>query len=434
MIFPYFRILHPTTRLLLLARALRSLGQGALVVDFALYLHALHWNGLAIGLVLGGGGLFGAGLSLLVGLSSDRLRRKPFLLFYEIISLLCGLAALLSAQPVILAATAIVGGFGRGAGGAAGPFSPVEQAWLAEEVAPERRGWVYSLNTGMGFWGMGLGALIAILPSLWRHWLGEAMAYRPLFILVALTAAVNLLLIARADERYRGSRHIPDTEGQQGEARIRRLENRILAKLVIINSFNGMAIGLTGPLISYWFALRFQVGPFEIAPVMAATFVITGFASLLTGWLTGRIGIVQSVVWERMVGTGLMALLPVMPAYWLASLVFLLRAVFSRASAGAQQALTIGLVRDERRGLAASLNAVSFQLPRSVGPGIAGYLLEAGQFSLPFYTAAVLQGIYLIWYKRIFRFYEPPRTGPGGSGGTAEPLQQGAGDHMSDWH
>jgi MFS family permease len=195
-----------------------------------------------------------------------------------------------------------------------------------------------------------------------------------------------------------------------------------------------LGIGLTGPLISYWFALRFQVGPFEIAPVMAATFVITGFASLLTGWLTGRIGIVQSVVWERMVGTGLMALLPVMPTYWLASLVFLLRAVFSRASAGAQQALTIGLVREERRGLAASLNAVSFQLPRSVGPGIAGYLLEAGQFSLPFYTAAVLQGIYLIWYKRIFRFYEPPRTGAGGSGRAAEPPQQGAGNHMGDWH
>jgi MFS family permease len=433
MIFSYFRILHPTTRMLLLARALRSLGQGALVVDFALYLHALHWSGFAIGLVLGGGGLLGAGLSLLVGLSSDRLRRKPFLLFYEIISLLCGLAALLSAQPVILAAAAIAGGFGRGAGGAAGPFSPVEQAWLAEEVAPERRGWVYSLNTGMGFWGMGLGALIAILPSFWRNWLGEAMAYRPLFILVALTAAGNLFLIARAHEGYRGSRR-PDPEGRQGEARIRRMENRILAKLVFINSFNGMAIGLTGPLISYWFALRFQVGPFEIAPVMAATFAITGIASLLTGWLTGRIGIVQSVVWERMVGTGLMAVLPAMPTYWLASLVYLLRAVFSRASAGAQQALTIGLVRDERRGLAASLNAVSFQLPRSVGPGIAGYLLEAGQFSLPFYAAAVLQGIYLIWYRRIFRFYEPPRTGPGSSGGAEEQPEQGSGNHLGDWH
>lgn len=78
MIIRAFRNLHPTARRLLLARTLRSIGQGALAVDFALYLHALHWSGFAIGLVLGGGGLFGAGLSLLVGLSSDRLRdRSP---------------------------------------------------------------------------------------------------------------------------------------------------------------------------------------------------------------------------------------------------------------------------------------------------------------------------------------------------------------------
>jgi len=414
MTMSFYKNLHPTTRRLLLARTLRSIGQGALVVDFALYLHALHWSGLAIGLVLSGSGLFGAVLSLLAGLSSDRLRRKPFLLFYEVVSLLCSFAAVFSAERLILTAAAIVGGFGRGAGGAAGPFSPVEQAWLAEEVAPERRGWVYSLNTGLGFWGMGLGAFCAILPSLWGSWLGGSLAYRPLFALVGLTAAANLFLIARAHERYHGPKHILDLQGQEGERRIRRLENRILMKLVFINSFNGLAIGLTGPLISYWFALRFQVGPLAIAPVMAATFVITGVASLLTGWLTERIGIVQSVIWERLIGVGLVALLPIMPVYWLAAMVYLLRSVFSRGSAGAQQALTVGLVRDERRGLAASLNAVSFQLPRSVGPSIAGYLLEAGQFSLPFYAAAVLQSIYLFWYRKTFRFYDPPRNGPGG--------------------
>jgi hypothetical protein len=52
MILRAFRNLHPITRRLLLTRSVRSIGQGALVVDFALYLHALHWSGLAIGLVL----------------------------------------------------------------------------------------------------------------------------------------------------------------------------------------------------------------------------------------------------------------------------------------------------------------------------------------------------------------------------------------------
>ena len=80
---------------------MRSIGQGALVVDFALYLHALHWTGIAIGLLLSGVGLFGAALSLWIGLSSDRLRRKPFLLGYEGIALLCSIAALFTTQPSI---------------------------------------------------------------------------------------------------------------------------------------------------------------------------------------------------------------------------------------------------------------------------------------------------------------------------------------------
>jgi len=405
-----FGNLHPTTRRLLLARTLRSIGQGALVVDFTLYLHALHWSGFAIGLVLSGSGLFGAGLSLLVGLSSDRLRRKPFLLSYEVLSILSSVAALLTAKPAILTSAAIVGGFGRGVMGAAGPFSPAEQAWLAETVAPEQRGRVYSLNSAMGFFGMGLGAVIAVLPGLWGRWLAGTLAYRPLFLLVGLAAAANLLVLGQARENYQGAKQPGDRQRRQREARIRRQENQILTKLVLVNAFNGLAIGLTGPLISYWFERRFQVGPAAIAPVMAATFVITGVSSLFTGWLTGRIGIVPSVVWERLLGTMLLVLLPIMPRYWLASLVYLLRTVFYRGTAGAQQALTVGLVRDERRGLATSLNAVSFQLPRSVGPGLAGFLLDSGQLSLPFYAAALLQGIYLLWYRSIFHDYEPPRS------------------------
>lgn len=259
---------------------------------------------------------------------------------------------------------------------------------------------------------MSLGALIAVLPDLWGGWLHGASAYRPLFALVGLSAAVNLFLIGGANEEYYGPKRTSEL-GEQAEAQTRSLENRILIKLVSINAFYGVAIGLTGPLISYWFALRFQVGPLAVAPVMAATFMITGVASLITGLLTERIGIVQSVVWERMVGIGLLVLLPLMPTYRLASLVYVIRSVFTRGPAGVQQALTIGLVRNERRGLAASLNAVSFQLPRSVGPAIAGYLFDAGQFSLPFYAAAALQGIYLVLYRNTFRYYEPPRKGPG---------------------
>jgi len=415
MIIPGFRGLHPTTRRLMLARGLRSISQGALVVDFALYLHGLDWSAIAIGLVLAGGGLFGAALGLLVGVTSDRLRRKPFLLAYESITLLVSVIALLSTQPVILAGAAIVGGFGRGANGAAGPFSPVEQAWLAEVVTSAQRGRIYSLNSALGFFGMSLGALSATLPALWSGWLSGASAYRPLFALVGLAAAANLLLLSQAHEEYRRPEHAVDPQGRQREGQIRRQENAILRKLVLVNAFNGLAVGLTGPLIAYWFVLRFGVGPAAIAPVMAGSFLLTGVASLLTGRMTERIGIVRSVIWERLIGLLLLVLLPLMPVYWIAASMYLLRSVFNRGVAGAQQALTVGLVRNERRGLATSLNMVSSRIPQSAGPGIAGYLLHIGQLTLPFYVAALFQGIYLVLYRRVFHDYELPLEGAGSS-------------------
>ena len=47
-----------------------------------------------------------------------------------------------------------MGGFGRGGNGAPGPFTPVEQAWLAQAFASlHRRGPVHSLNAAVGFFG-----------------------------------------------------------------------------------------------------------------------------------------------------------------------------------------------------------------------------------------------------------------------------------------
>lgn len=121
-----------TARLLITTRFVRSVGQGAFAVDFSLYLRALDWSAVAISAVLSGALLVGVALTLFAGPLSDRGGRRRFLFVYEAAQCLAGLAALVTAQPWVLCAAALVGGFGRGGNGAAGPFAPVEQAWLAQ--------------------------------------------------------------------------------------------------------------------------------------------------------------------------------------------------------------------------------------------------------------------------------------------------------------
>ncbi len=400
------RELHPATAKLLAARMIRSIGQGILIVDFTLYLHAMHWKGSSIGIVLSVAGLFGALLSLMIGVGSDRLKRKPFLVVYQVILILSALTAMLTAQPWLIGISAVLGGFGRGANGAAGPFSPAEQAWLAENIRPSKRGLIYSMNTALGFFGTAFGALLAVLPSVWTRWFSGALTYRPLFAMVGILALADLILIGATEENYRGGQQRIATETHKERRTRTKKENHALFKLVFVNVFNGAAIGMTGPLIAYWFALKFHVGPDFIAPVMALTFVVTGIASLITGKMTEHVGLVQSVVFQRTFGLLMLLLLPVIPFYWLASLVYLLRSAFNRSTAGARQAFAVGLVRAERRGLATSLNTVSMQLPWAIGPTITGYFFEAGQLVVPFYIAALLQGAYIIMYKKFFGRYQ----------------------------
>jgi MFS family permease len=394
--------LSPTARRLLAARFWRSIAQGTLVVDLALYLHALGWSGTAIGAVLSGGGLVGAVLSLLVGVTSDRFRRKPFLLTYEALSCGCALSALFTAKAVWLGGAIVLAGFGRGANGAAGPFAPAEQAWLAEAVETAQRGFVYSLNSALGFFGMAVGALAAALPVIWRTSLGNAGSYRPLFGIVLLGNAVNLALLVFAREQRRDVAEPKLTRRDPADMLKRKRENRFLRDLMGLNALNGLAIGLTGPLIAYWFQQRFHVGPEFIAPAMALTFAVTAAAALLAGNLTRQAGLVRVVVWGRTGGFLTLLLLPLMPLYWLAALLYVLRSALNRGTIGARQALVVSAVRDERRGLAVSLNALSAQFPQSVGPVIAGSLIGSGRFILPFYLAAALQGLYVFFYSQVF--------------------------------
>ncbi len=398
-------------RRLITARALRSLGQGMMVVNFALYLKALGWHGAAIGILLTASGLLGAGLSLGIGYLSDRHGRRRFILLYEFLTVASGIAAMLTGNVYVISTAAIVASFGRGQSGGAGPFAPAEQAWIARVITPRVRSQVFSLNAAVGFVGMGFGALAAGSVVLFQHVLPGAEAFRPLFALPALGSAVNLFLIfPLREEPGVSSRPAPDAKPVPRTTvprldPVSRRENWELAKLSFTNLLNGLAVGLTGPLISYWFAVRFGVSPAAIGLLMAVSFVATGFSNLVTGRLAGRYGVVRTVSAVRLVGVVTLVLMTLMGSFAWAAVFYFVRSILNRGSVGARQAVTVSLTRDERRGFASSLNVFSMRVPASIGPTVAGYLMEGGDLTLPFFIAAGLQTAYAVSYARLFRQY-----------------------------
>ena len=386
-------------RLLISMRAARSIGQGAMVAAFTLYLHALGWTATAIGAVLMGALLFGTLLTIIVGPLSDRGGRRAFLLAYDALQALVALIAMLTTTPWLLVTAAVIGGFGRGANGSAGPFSPVEQAWLAIELPMQRRGRIFSANSAVGFIGMGVGALLAALPA-W--WMGHAMSahdYRLLFALplAGSLASFTLMWLAREPVTIAQTR---DTDS--GARAVRRRENALLAKLVLANSLNGLGIGLIGPLVAYWFAIKFQRGLTDIGPGIALGLLAGGAGSFFAGGIARRHGIMRTVLWMRGAGIALLVAMPLVPWFWPAMGLYIARGISNRGTGGLRQALAAGLTRAERRGLASSLQNISIQLPRAIGPVIGGVLFHAGYLTLPFLLGAALQVGYLVLYARFF--------------------------------
>ncbi len=393
-------------RLLIGMRAARSLGQGAMVAAFALYLHALGWTATAIGAVLMGALLFGTLLTMIVGPLSDRGGRRRFLLGYDLAQALAAVVAMYTTTPWLLVAAAVVGAFGRGANGSAGAFSPVEQAWLAIELPMQRRGSVFSTNSAVGLIGMGVGALLAALPAWWMGHAMDAADYRLLFVLPLVGSLTSFILMWLAREpAVVAHRESPDPASRN----LRRIENRLLAKLVLANSLNGLGIGLVGPLIAYWFAIRFNRGLVDIGPGLALAFVVSAGGSFLAGAIARRHGIMPTVIWMRGIGVALLVAMPLVPWFWLAMVLYIARGAANRGTGGVRQALAAGLTRVERRGLASSLQNISIQLPRAVGPVIGGALFHAGHLVLPFLLGAALQLGYLILYARFFSHTEAAR-------------------------
>ena len=178
-------------------------------------------------------------------------------------------------------------------------------------------------------------------------------------------------------------------------------KNRMLGRLVVANTLNGLGIGMIAPLIAYWFALRFGHGSGSIGPALAGSFLLGALGSTVVARAARRYGLIRPGGRHALL---LLMAVPLMPVFGATAALFALRSGLNQGTAGVRQALVAGLTRD-RRGLTASLQNVSIQVPRALGPLIAAFMLQAGMLKAPFFAAAVLQVAYLALYARFFKGY-----------------------------
>lgn len=410
--------------LLLLARAFMSGARAFAGIMTPIYLALIGFNGLTIGLLFTIVALTSAVLSSIVGLLSDRLGRKFFIVVLPWFAAVAALVFAFSHVIALLFIFAALGSFGRGAGagaGTVGPYQPAEQAFLADAIPARHRNSLF----GRIAFASSLGALfgtgpLTALPTV-LTWLGvpgqQGLAgYQFSFLVMAAIALVAGLLALLVTEPPRPSRREAEVR-PRGEAnvssrrfrlRLSRLSWFVLLRLWITNSINGFAVGFFGPFITYWFFRRYGAGPVEIGLLFSIINLVAMVGNLGAAGIAARLGLVRAITVTRTLQAILIVPMVLAPTFWLAGMVYLLRMLVQRIGLPLRQSYVLGVVPSEERGTIAALSNLPSQLTSSASPTLAGYLFDHVALALPFEIGAFFQAVNTLLFFLFFRHLPPP--------------------------
>ena len=115
------------------------------------------------------------------------------------------------------------------------------------------------------------------------------------------------------------------------------------------------------------------------------------------------LGLVRTLVYTHIPSNILRCLVPLMPNFWLAITVLLLRSSISQMDVPARQSYTMAVVAPDERSAASGLTTVARSVGAAVSPLLAGLLMANPLlFSLPFFVAGGLKIAYdVTLYKLI---------------------------------
>ena len=371
--------------LLLAARGLRAFGFGFAAVLIGVHLEKRGLPPGLIGLTVGVG-LAAASLSGLVsaGLAA-RMGRRATLAVAGILMVITGLDLALATQPALLVAAGLTGMLGA-ASVDLGPFASVEQAVLAETVSPAARNIAfarYSLTGGLFNAAGGLSATLATGPA-WTE------AFFLLYAAIGLaTAALPLFMTAGVEVR----------SAAPAFGSFRPLVG--LAALFALDSLGGGFVA--NAVIAYWLHVRFGVGAGFLGPVFAAAALLQTLSYEVSGRLSSRFGLINTMVFTHLPSNALLLLVPFSPNLQWAIGLLLARFALSQMDVPARQAYVVSIVPPAERAGAVAMTGAVRGVAQSFGPALAGIAIGSAAFGVPFFAAGGLKIVYDVALFGAFR-------------------------------
>jgi predicted MFS family arabinose efflux permease len=284
-----------------------------------------------------------------------------------------------------------------------GPFLPIEQAALAQELAPGARTGVFAwyqltgaLSTAAGALAGGVGA-----EALQRAGVAPLRSYQVVFAGYAAAGAVLALLFARLSPAVEPPPAAAPARTTLGLHRSRGVVFRLSA-LFSLDAFAGGFV--VQSFVAWWFHRRFGVGPALLGAIFFGANLLAGVSALSAAAVARRFGLVNTMVFTHLPSNVLLALVPFMPTLPLAIGVLLLRFSISQMDVPTRQSYTMAVVDPDERSAAAGVTGIARTVGGALAPLAAGPLYAtAGLAGAPFLIAGGLKIVYDLLLWRSFR-------------------------------
>ncbi len=389
---------------LLVTRVMRTFAYGYLATVIGLYLDKLGLSPTEIGLVLTAAIAGSALMTVFWSIMADRFGRRRTVATMALLMAVGGLIFALTDEFWVLLLAGFTGTISA-TNSEVGVFQTVEQAILPQTAPNDRRTWLFSIyNTVANFAGA-FGSLFAASVGFFASLgLAGADAYRPLFVLYAVIGLLNFILFLSLSDRV----ELAHVQGKRRFIGIHRSAGTVakLSALFGLDAFAGAFV--VQSIVAYWFFLRWQLDPTQLAVIFFWVGVLSGLSLLAAGWMAERIGLLNTMVFTHLPSNVLLVLVPLMPTAWLAVALFLLRMSVSQMDVPTRQSYTMAVVDADERTATAGITNVARTTASAISPTFAGMAFSAAALSLPFFIAGAIKIVYDGLIYLTFRDVHPP--------------------------
>ena len=364
------------TAYLFAARAIRDFGDGFVAVLLPVYLTALGFSAVEVG-VLATVALLGSSLLTLgVGMIGGRHDQRRLLIAASGLMIASGVAFAVIHDFALLLLVAFAGTINPSAGSVS-IFAPLEQTILTREAAAAERTRMFARYSLVGAFAGAFGALAAATPDFLAPFgLDQLQAIRAMFVLYAVLGLIGGVIYGRIPPR-------PPVEAA-GPVTALGPSRGIVIRLAMIFSIDSFGSGfVVQSLLALWLFERFDLSLTAAGLFFFWSGVLSAFSFPVAAWLARRIGLINTMVFTHIPANLCLIAAAFAPSLPIVLVLLLIRAALSQMDVPTRTSYVMAVVTEAERPAAASFTVVPRSIASAITPSIGGALFAAGFQALP---------------------------------------------------